>query len=47
MKQAQPNPITHSKLQVMVASVVVLLRQLLCFKEVLPDLSEHLILAME
>ena len=47
MKQAQPNPIAHSKLQVTVAGVVVLLRQLLRLKEALPDLNEHLIPAAE
>ena len=47
MKQAQPNPIAHSKLQVAVAGVVVLLRQLLRLKEALSDLSQHLIAAAE
>ena len=47
MKQAQPNPIAHSELQVVVAGVVVLLRQLLRLKEALPDLSQHLISAAE
>ena len=47
MKLAQPNPITYNKLQVTVAGVVVLLRQLLRLKEALPDLSQHLISAME
>jgi hypothetical protein len=47
MEQAQPDPITHIKLQVAVSGVVVLLGQLLRLKETLPDLSEHLIPAAE
>ena len=47
MKQVQPNPIAHCELQVMVAGVVVLLRQLLCLKEAPPDLSQYLISAAE
>jgi len=47
MMHAQPNPIAHSKLQVAVSDVVVLLRQLLRLKEALPDLSQHLISAAE
>ena len=47
MKQAQPNLITHSKLQVVVADVVVLLRQLLRLKEAMSDLRQHLIVAVE
>ena len=47
MMHAQPNPIAHSKLQVAVSDVVVLLRQLLRLKEALPDLSQYHISAVE
>jgi hypothetical protein len=47
MKQAQPDPVTDSKLQVTVGGIVVLLGQLLRLKKALSDLSEHFIPAVE
>jgi len=47
VKKAQPHPITHCELQVTMASVIVLLGQLLLLEEPSLDLSEGLAVVTE